>query len=99
MNQNQKPKTTALDINVDQWRRDINTFAATTLQALDVIVAQLSNSCTILPKDDEWGDSNDRPTAAQMDERTTNEPKRDANNDERLSQLKFRLAERILKSS
>jgi hypothetical protein len=34
-----------IDIDLEQWRRDINTFATTTQQALDAIANELSNSC------------------------------------------------------
>ena len=33
-----------IDVDLEQWRRDINTFASTTQGALDAIVDELSNA-------------------------------------------------------
>jgi hypothetical protein len=46
MNEALPEKPIALSIDVEQWRRDIQTFADTTKRALDAIAGELSNGCT-----------------------------------------------------
>jgi hypothetical protein len=93
-----------LEIDAEQWQRDIRTFAETTNQALQAIVAQLSNSCSL----GHVAASNQNPT--RLNEQCTasittpeseshspfaTDPFGDKN---RLSELKQQLAQRISKS-
>ena len=42
--ENEKPQ--CLNIDVDQWRREIRMFAESTQSAIEAIVSDLSNSCS-----------------------------------------------------
>ena len=82
-----------LEIDAEQWQRDIRTFAETTNQALYAIVSQLSNSCSnshTLPQRDPSPPSETTSqssiTASQIGD------------EDRLAKLKSQLAQRIFKS-
>ena len=80
-------KPTKLDVDLDQWRRDVQMFAATTKQALAGIVADLSSQCSGSRSEFE-APSDQRRTGSG----TASNPASDGN---RLSQLKAQLAERL----
>lgn len=46
MNNQTEPESKLANVDLDQWRRDIDTFAAATASALDAIVNELSNNCS-----------------------------------------------------
>ena len=97
MNETKHEKPTPLAVNVDQWRSDIKTFAETTIQALDAILAQLSNSCANGIGDD-WIQSSEPERCEQEDPiATTNFAAKDVRQEDRLAQLKTELAMRISK--
>lgn len=86
---------TALVIDVDQWRRDIRTFSDTTSQALETIVAQLSNSCST-GRSSSRLPSSDRLTSEDSNQNSsTTFSASGINSDERLAKLKSQLAQRI----
>jgi len=39
-------ETNSINVDLDQWRRDIDTFASAMTSALDAIVDELSNACS-----------------------------------------------------
>ena len=41
------PESTFPNVDIEQWRREIEVFAAATTSALDAIVFELSNACTV----------------------------------------------------
>ena len=45
MTEKNENKIQLIDLDLEQWRRDINTFATATQQALDAIADELSNTC------------------------------------------------------
>ena len=99
MNETTSEQPTALAINVDQWRSDIKTFAETTIQALNAILAQLSNSCAA-GIDDDWIQPGTPKNNEQEDSNSiSNFATRDVCQEDRLAQLKTELAMRILKQS
>jgi hypothetical protein len=97
MNENLSKQLIPLEINVDQWRRDVKTFAETTIQALDAIVSQLSNSCSSSSSGDEWNHANYRER--ENPEARTNFATSDARNDDRLAKIKSQLAKRLSNSN
>ena len=82
-----------LEIDAEQWQRDIRTFAETTNQALYAIVSQLSNSCShshVPPQHDQARQAK-HPRESSITASQTGD-------EDRLSKLKSQLAQRILKS-
>lgn len=94
---------TDLIIDMDQWRRDIQTFAQTTQQALDAIVAELSNHCS----GGFSSDPNHRlgdPAIPSFENQFSGSPSSvpvsaDEDGNDRLEKLKLKLAARISKSN
>jgi L-lactate utilization protein LutB len=90
-----KTRPYALDLDIDQWRRDISTFASTTGQALEAIISELSASCT-----EEGGSrhvysvSDEQPLCNTPIDRLA-----DPGGDDRLAKLKSQIAERLAKSN
>lgn len=93
MNDQTREKPKRLEIHVEQWKRDIQTFADTTSQALNAIAAELSNDCSTVgagrdtcndPKD------SDSPSASLSGKESEGQ---------RLAKLKSQLAERLSKSN
>ena len=99
-----------LEIDAEQWQRDIRTFAETTNQALVAIVSQLSNSCSTQPSIhrqapnaqiswDQFEESTKRPERALSlpSESSLPSPLAATENSDcdRLSRLKSQLARRI----
>ena len=84
-----------LSIDTDQWRRDIRTFAETTNQALEAIVAELSNRCSQerRPASDQLphGDDAQPVSAPEISGRSS----RDNESDPRLGDIRQQLAERL----
>ena len=77
-----------LDLNVAQWRQDVQTFATSTEQELVEITDQLSE---LLAGPGDTSSSAGRPAANN----STSESKSEQKTDYRLSELKQRLASRI----
>ena len=46
MKNQSETETNSFNVDLDQWRRDIDTFASATTSALDAIVNELSNACS-----------------------------------------------------
>ena len=91
----QSEKPTKLAIDVEQWRRDIQTFAETTSRALNAIAAELSNEC-----------STGRATT-QITSNDSTDPSfkprfsgdNESEGEQRLAKLKSQLAERLKNSN
>lgn len=94
MNQQVPDKPIELSIDVEQWRRDIQTFTDTTSRALNAIAAELSNNCSSgrQPNGGESG-SVDSPSAIGFGQHSTRN--NESSGVDRLADLKSRLAERI----
>ncbi len=98
MNNETHEKVIPLAIDVEQWRRDIQTFADTTGQALEAIIAELSASCSSSATGatlGQSGDANWERTLAFMTDSST----QDCRRDERLANLKSKIANRISQSN
>jgi hypothetical protein len=94
MEQQTKPRPYALDLDIDQWRRDVATFANTTGQALEAIISELSASCT------EEGSRINRLVSDDSTIRgTTNNVATESDGDDRLAKLKSQIAKRLAKSN
>ena len=46
MKNQSETETNSFNVDLGQWRRDIDTFASATTSALDAIVSELSNACS-----------------------------------------------------
>lgn len=88
-------KPTKLVIDVQQWKRDIQTFVKTTHQVLNAIAAELSNECSNghAPRP-----RNIDATASGRIGSFTSTTTSHSPNDDRLANLKSQLADRISKS-
>lgn len=99
MTRPQPEKPAALTIDVDQWRRDIATFADTTKQALDAIAAELSNGCSgNIPRRSDLRSTGQAPISSTANNAAMSSRDRSAG-DDRLARLKDQLAQRISKSN
>ena len=92
---------TELKIDVEQWRRDIQTFVETTNRALDAIAGELSNSCS--SSFDEPSTKSHGNKGYELLTKAHNEPAFTAgvesSGDDRLARLKAQLAARISKTN
>ena len=87
-----------LNIDVDQWRRDVQTFASTTKRVLDAIAAELSNDCAKNVGEIQTIQRvRPNPESALPSSSSVN-PK-DSQGEDRLAKLKDQLAKRISKSN
>ena len=90
-------KPSELSIDVDQWKRDIQTFAEATSQVLNAIAAELSNECssdnsTRYRRTDAFDNPNVVVSAPSL---AVSEPE----GNDRLADLKSQLAKRISKNN
>ena len=100
MKQETKEQPHQLSIDVEQWSSDIETFAKTTREALDAIIAELSASCSSQPADMEMpGVVREFPSDWAGDTSRIDSDTPAARQDERLEKLKSQLARRISKSN
>ena len=100
MSQHPTKQPIELKIDVEQWRRDIQTFVDTTSRALNAIAGELSNSCSNGFEEPaaRFGD----PADSDHSIRACDEPmptSRTKPADDRLAKLKAKLAKRISKSN
>lgn len=98
MHQASPEKPFELTIDVEQWRRDIQTFANTTKRALDAIAAELSIGCNGRPNSPRSignGDTDNRERSMPSLET----PAEKNPGEDRLAKLKQQLAQRISKST
>lgn len=90
-----------LEIDAEQWQRDIRTFAETTNQAIHAIVSQLSNSCVAggrsqIEKSNGLPHYESDPPHESLSHASTTAAR--MGDGDRLSQLKSQLAQRIFRS-
>ena len=97
MNQPLSEKPIELNIDVDQWRRDIQTFASTTKRVLDAIAAELSNDCAKNSGEPIQSVRTSPQTAVTHSLNVSQDETPGA--DDRLAKLKSQLAKRISKSN
>lgn len=92
-----------ITFNVEQWRRDIQSFASDTRNTLDEIVSDLSNQCSSRTAsrsqsgETEPASSIDLSYHRSMRPRLTSDEQVAEDDSGRLSQLKAKLAQRLRK--
>ena len=97
-------KPTELSIDVNQWRRDIQTFATATGKALNAIAAELSSECSggrIEASPDRTPKRSAQPVASSLPNGSPvafSTPVAESSGRDRLADLKLKLAQRISQS-
>ncbi|MEM7784669.1 MAG: hypothetical protein AAF939_00245 [Planctomycetota bacterium] len=90
----------SFEIDIDQWKRDIQIFASTTQEALEGIVSDLSGLCNDRPSNHSPKSNlemNSESSTRFSNENTTPPEATNSVSEDRFSSLKARLAARLEK--